>query len=310
MTDYDETLINPLIEFIQREYSDRTTEYDKCRRDLNKIVDSMFQDIQENTNRHTKYIASKFWSRGEPMLSSTEAELATYDELYKLLNHPTFGGGNKFKPLIDIVKDWVQNGPKFEYYEWQGMLNNRVMTFNWRNQIPPQKHIEEIIHELHEYVPSKQRRVRYKIDIVPNFENEERKLMIYSGTKAKPDKDNSRYNPQVLAPWLLIMSNRYEAIDGVDRNYFEQEAALEIGLVTEFINLAALNRGIDVGFCACIQNRDEVKQRLGVYPVLYLGLGYKDSSSEYFCPIKQSIEHVPIRNYYTKPELNEYTRWH
>lgn len=303
-------LIEPLIEFIQTNYPNRTTEYDKCRRDLDMIIQAMLDDVQESGQRHTKYIASKFWSRGESMLTSTDAELATYDELLELLKNPIYGGGDRFEELISLLKDWVSTGPKYPYYEWQGMLNNRIMTFNWQTEIPPEKHIKEIIHELHEYVPSKQRRVRYNIDIIPNYADDERKYMIYAGTKADPDKIDSRYNPQVLAPWLLVFSTRQEALDGVSQQFFEQEAWLEIGLASEFVNLAALNRGIDVGFCQCIRNRDEIEQELGMVPVLYLGLGYKDPSLTYYCPVYERDEVIPGRDHDTKPDTQTYVRWH
>jgi nitroreductase len=135
--------------------------------------------------------------------------------------------------------------------------------------------------------------------------------MIYAGTKADPSRSDSRYNPQVLAPWLLAFSIRYEGnTENYDLEFYEKETWLDIGIAMQHATLAAGSFGLDVGFCLCIQNRDEIREQMGMHPVMYLCLGYKDPAEEYYCPVYNRMAVIPGRNHDTKPSLENYTRWH
>jgi nitroreductase len=309
-------IIEDLVNWIKIEHPSRTSQYDKCHRDLEMIFDAIQYDIENDTDTETQYIANKFWSRGEPMLIDHTIELKVYDKLLAALQELdslalSWEHGEKIQRLITSLKDTVANGPTYDINSWDKVCNDRIATFNWTTEVPDKGVIKKIIHSIHEFAPSKQRRVRYTIDIVPNYENEQRKHMIYAGTKANPSRINGRYNPQVLAPWLLAFDIRYEAnIENYDRGYYENETWLDIGIAMQHATLAAGSFGLDVGFCLCIQNRDEIYEQMGIHPVMYLCLGYKDPAEEYYCPVYQSMQKIPKRNHDTKPPLENYTRWH
>jgi len=310
-------IIDKLVNWIKTEHPSRTTEYNKCSRDLGMIVDAIVHDLENAANTETQYIANKFWSRGEPMLKDHTVELQVYDMFLTEVEN-LFSPAATFDPDMEKVADFIStlkstvlNGPVYTERSWDKVINNRIMTFNWTDDVPLESDIQKIIQEMHEFVPSKQRRVRYSIDVVANSQDDERKHLIYAGTKADPSNPYSRHNPQVLAPWLISFSIRYEAnTEGYDTEYFEKEAWLDIGLASQFISLSALTKGLDVGFCQCIQNREEIQQQLGFKPVQYLGIGHRDPSSRYYCPVYNKFVDIPARSADTKPLLDTYTRWH
>lgn len=303
-------IINILTEWIKTTYPNRTTEYGKCSRDIELVVDAILRDLENNTTSETQYIANKFWSRSEPMLKNNFVELQVYDKLATLLNNISTINVNHVPILINIVKNTIQNGPLYQENSWEKLFNKRIMTFNWTDQIPEKRLIDEILHEMHEFCPSKQRRVRYNIDVVPNYLNVERKLKIYAGTIADPKKINSRYNPQVLAPWLLSFSVNYDKNnENRDIQFYENEAWLDIGLALQQIMLSSLTKELDVGLCACIQNKEEIKTLLGRKPVIYVGIGYKNPDDEYYCPIKKRIVSIPGRDFDQKPALLTYVNY-
>lgn len=307
-------IITNLVNWIKENYPNRTSEYDKCNRDLGMIIDAIAYDLENNTSSETSYIANKFWSRGKPMLNDHTVELHVYDmllvEISQLFSPALWSEdySDQISAFIDNLKTTIVNGPVYQKNSWDGIVNNRIMTFNWTTDIPQESDIEKIMLELHEFVPSKQRRVRYNINIIRNYENEQRKNMIYAGTEAEPGNPKSRYNPQVLAPWLIAFSQRPEGNEGVAEKYYQLETWLDIGLASNFVSLSALTKNFDVGFCQCIQNRKEIQEQLGFTPILYLGLGYRDPSTTYFCPVKNKIVNIP-NDPLTKPQLSKYTRW-
>lgn len=209
----------------------------------------------------------------------------------------------------ELINHTVSNEIEYKNNTWDDICNNRIATFNWTDQIPDANVIKKVINSIHEFTPSKQRRVRYNIDVIPNYQNNELKNIIYAGTKAEPKLHNSRYNPQVLAPWLLSFSIRPEGnIENRNISYYEQEAWLDIGIATQHASLTSIALGLDVGFCLCIQNQDEMELLLdGRTPVMYLCLGYRNNSLTYYCPVKKTKMVIPAKDCDTKPSIDEYT---
>lgn len=208
----------------------------------------------------------------------------------------------------ELINYTASDDPEYKNNTWDDICNNRIATFNWTDQIPDANVIKKVINNIHEFAPSKQRRVRYNIDVIPNYQNNELKNIIYAGTKADLKSRNPRYNPQVLAPWLLSFSIRPEGnIETRNIGYYEREAWLDIGIAVQHASLVSIALGLDVGFCLCIQNKDEMELLLdGRKPVMYLCLGHKNNNTTYYCPIKKTKTHIPGRDHDTKPSIDEY----
>lgn len=52
--------------------------------------------------------------------------------------------------------------------EWTNVISKRRTTYRWTNQVPSRSTIEEIVQELHNYCPSKQKKVPFFIDVIDN----------------------------------------------------------------------------------------------------------------------------------------------
>jgi len=52
--------------------------------------------------------------------------------------------------------------------EWTNVISKRRTTYRWTNQVPSRSSIEEIVQEIHNYCPSKQKKVPFFIDIIDN----------------------------------------------------------------------------------------------------------------------------------------------
>jgi|SaaInl59LU_5_DNA_1037362.scaffolds.fasta_scaffold49127_1 hypothetical protein len=189
--------------------------------------------------------------------------------------------------------------------DFDTVSDNRINTYNWTEQIPTLEDINKIIDGIHDHVPSKQRKVRFKIAVIPGHSVPELQLAMYRGTCADMDDIRPRYNPQVLAPWVLAFAPRWTDRT-VSDNYFNYEIGTEIGLAAMYSSLAAANMGMAAGFCACIQNRDEMAPLIGFKPKLYLGIGYRDPALEYYCPVYNSMEYIPDSDFDTKPCKDQY----
>jgi hypothetical protein len=212
--------------------------------------------------------------------------------------------------------------------EWDKVLDNRKQTFVFdQEKIPTRKIIDQIIYEMHEKCPSKQKRVVYKLNIFDD-NNVRQKLDLYSHTQRNPSSTLQRYNPQVIAPYLFVWSMRdKQEIDKnvshiednnvlkVNDEYEDKEqlfimANLEIGLSSMFVALSASNQGLSTGFCKCINHTDLIHKKYGFKPILMMGLGYaSEDQKKYYCPINQKLIRTQDDKWLTKPELDQYVHF-
>jgi hypothetical protein len=193
--------------------------------------------------------------------------------------------------------------------EFNEVLNFRTNTYKWDDKIPALELIDQIVNGVHCHVPSKQRRVRYDMRIIPAHSMSELQHKMYAGCKADADHPKSRYNPQVLAPFVIAFAPRPAGNDGVAAGYYEHESDVEIGMAAMYVALAAVDVGLAVGFCACIRNRKEMVNDLGIAPHLYLGVGYPAAGNQYYCPVYQTLVDIPDSDSQTKPPMNEYVKY-
>ena len=300
-------LINSTVDWLKITNRSRTMEFDKCTRDIGYIYDAWLIDLENDSTAETHRVTSKYWIRGTSQLKTTHVELLAYDYINTLINniHPSTAIDN----LVSITKHNILNPPVFAPGTFNYSTANRITTYNWTDQIPDQTLIDDIINGIHEFVPSKQRRVRYNIRVIPAYKMPELRYKIYKGTLADLSKPNSRYNPQTLAPYILAFDIRPEAIDGVPKNYYLYEAGVEIGLAAMYVSLAAPAMGLAVGFCACIQNKKDMVIDLGISPQLYLGIGYRSVSKTYLCPVYNQMVGIPGSDHDQKPSIDTYIKY-
>jgi len=307
LKDNKQSIIENTVDWIQLTYPSRTDEMHKCTRDIGYVYDAWIYDLENNSTTQTQSVTNKFWKRGKSQLQTTHVELLAYDYINTLINdiHPS----NAIDNLISITKHNISNPPIYGVNTFDYLTANRINTYNWTDQIPAQSLIDDIMQGIHDFVPSKQRRVRYDIRVIPAYKMPELRQKIYQVTKADPNNPKSRYNPQVLAPYVISFGIRDSAIDKVPENYFKYEAGVEIGLAAMYISLAAPNLGLDVGFCACINDQKDIIDDIGISTKLFLGIGYKSDDVKYLCPVYDKIVDIPASDHNQKPSIEEYIKY-
>lgn len=78
-------LSNQVTEWIKTNHPNRTTEYDKCRRDISYIINSLAYCLEENSSFAIEHISTMFYTKGVFQLKSTNVEFAAYDHLLELI---------------------------------------------------------------------------------------------------------------------------------------------------------------------------------------------------------------------------------
>ena len=211
--------------------------------------------------------------------------------------------------------------------DFNNLLKSRRQTFLFSDKIPEKEKIDSILDAMHNYTPSKQNRIRYDITVFKN-DDEEKKLEIYKAGKSEKFEvnPNARYNPQLLAPWLIFFNKRLgvKNLDDNQKTPGDLEVGMDIGLASSYIILKAIDMGLGYGYCACTPYSDEYIKPIIKYAgdrktfgQLIVCLGYpldeKDTKysakgiPEYYCPMNKKWQLIADRTF--KPEKNEDIRY-
>lgn len=204
--------------------------------------------------------------------------------------------------------------------DFNTLIDQRKTNFTWTDEKVDNDKIIEIVNNVLTKVPSKQKRMPYKIDIFDNSNQQLRnRIFEYTHRDEEASVDEDYGNPQTLAPHLLLFSRR-----GVDTSkmsnandvwgFSDQRIIfMEIGVVSMMLMMAFENEGLSTGFCQCIKMKQELANELGIEnPVeLMMGVGYKSGEETFFDPRTNNTKNVYLENHHKRPNLGEIVtyRW-
>ena len=207
---------------------------------------------------------------------------------------------------------------------WKELIDFRKQTHAWdMDREVSRSDIDDILSELHRRVPVKQNRVHYGISVLdysdPEFRNTYYEFCV--------DRDNPeyRYNPQVLAPYLLVFNFRDPGEFAADFSgggfdeYAKHLACIETGLAGDFIVHAAAARGLNCGFCRCYDfnfRPNVIKSKLGLNRVdeiiVSIGIGYESNKQVTLNPYTNVMVEAPYDPKWKsepKPDMSEYIKF-
>lgn len=207
--------------------------------------------------------------------------------------------------------------------DWQNIIRTRKTTFTFENKEVDKAIVDEILQEMHNFMPSKQNKMPFQISVL-DWSNPDLRHWIFQDCHRNENHtvEQDVGNPQVLAPWLFAFSVRNlsedEVLDNVECNssaYMSKQGNIEIGIASSFIIYNAQSRGLATGYCGCIRSPDEMGKRLGHQNRInvLLGLGYPELKDEYFDPRINSNRPIPHDHVFHKtrqPKITEYIKWH
>jgi hypothetical protein len=185
---------------------------------------------------------------------------------------------------------------------WATLTDARYQTSNWDlTQTVSQQTIQEIADEVHRRSPCKQNRVHYGMKFV-DWNDTELRNAIYDICVDR-DAPTHKYNAQTLGNWICVFTGRVPAPFQLDFTNVPDDildlglSNIEIGLAAHALIYGARIRGLQTGFCRCIDwdytaGWDIVTDRLGLtskYEVsVIVGIGHvSDNLTQTYNPHTQ-----------------------
>jgi hypothetical protein len=295
------SIISNSIEWMKSHHPNRTTEYDKCHRDLNYILDSFINDLSEDTTRHTINIGSRFWSNGVMQLRGKDVEIAVYDFMLLDVEQQNIVDNDaleKLRSLKDILVNIITNGPirKMDFLEATISAQHCQRNWDLTKEVKPE--LAKWLLEIGLSTPTKQN--LYTFDIV--CVTDRKKINKLSKIAVNGPTENSHLtadvrnkirvqNPQTDANLLFMFFIKPETRTSESRrirekgadphvDHWTEKVNLEIGLSASAIAIAANSIGMKSGFCRCIDHDafpEDISEEIGLHGgdlKVMLGIGY------------------------------------
>lgn len=184
----------------------------------------------------------------------------------------------------------------------ENLLLKRHNVFKFSDKLPDESVINEIL-DISFYSPSFGNLMPWKIYVLgPNKNSNEIKKDIYEKVMIPHYKEfNYYHNFQSLAPYVFLYCKRFIDIEDVKgikawffkyyngyRHYHEKrrlkefyQGSIEMGIHSAYMNLLAIERGMECGYAKCF-NPENFKKEISLVkedeePEFMLAMGYKDS---------------------------------
>lgn len=313
-----EDLSTYMMLYVKFTYPVRTRDHFKCKRDIKYILWAISRCCLHENPEYIKEISKKFIKNKSIVLVDHRVELETYDwiekEIIKFLG-PCEEDIVITKAAFNILREnFITLEEPMYGKEFRDLIQERKTTFAFSNVEVPRNTVEDILLDLHMYVPSKQNSMPYYIDVL-DWSNPELRNNIFEWCWRDPKHDvhTDKGNPQVLAPYLFVFTPK--PTDKSSNDY--AEAMIEIGIASSFIVWNAQSRGLSTGYCACVQDALKISEALGrpkKEVSVLLGMGYKDeNATKYIDPRINAEKEFPKDHSYHKSNqenIGNYIIWH
>ena len=214
---------------------------------------------------------------------------------------------------------------------WQELTDLRMQTSNWNlDASVTQETMQAIVDEIHRRTPCKQNQVHFGMHILDWSDTALRNEFYEMAV----DRDNpvaTHYNSQTLANWLVVFTGRIPSplsYDYSERNkdlLYLSLSAMEIGLASHMLIYGAAARGLQCGFCRCLDGRysgwdTTILPALGLdYPdqvqlVVGVGVASNNVNETYNLHTQQMVPAFKAQGnkwaVEPKPPQDEYVNWH
>ena len=208
------------------------------------------------------------------------------------------------------------------------ILQKRETTYAWSEKDVDKNLIAEIISTVVEYTPSKQNKRIVQVDIL-DWSNVQLRKDLFSLTHRDESftVEEDQGNPQMLAPVLLVFSPRQTSKDfcgyesKTEMETHKRNTHLEAGILSASCVYALTEKGYSTGFCKCWPSVEiegvnlngkpdalqaiQKKLELTFEPILFVGVGHKSDSKEYYDPRVNKNKPIPTHGVKPTPPKTE-----
>lgn len=266
-------LINCVLEYQKINYPTRTTEVEKCRRDIGHVYDAYIFDIDQSTTWQTSYIGSRFWKNGKRQIVSYNVEIDIHQRLINELievfvtNSVDQSYVDKIQQLHGILSTSIINGPNAESKQYPSFTPDLIQNiatarYNYKplTGTVKEEDVEKIIRAASGTTPCLSNEYNYRVELIPdrfkpillektaNFST----AAVEAGKPGYAVDKNYQYLAPVLLCWCLkesaVRTDREEFAGPMTKRdpnllnigislWHTVMVALSLGYKTSFINL-------------------------------------------------------------------------
>ena len=177
------------------------------------------------------------------------------------------------------------------------LLSRRKQVEHFKDDVFPEKElVKSLLEKTYKLVPSKQNLMPYEVLVLGPDKIDEKKELFDLSKNTEPaesDFTNSYHNKQLLAPYVLVFTQRlafppnlyvqnlikkgrkYEECDVHNYKNYKNIPAIEIGMFMLALSCLCVENNIDVSYTACLPFKKERFSFIDEDMYIVMSLGYK-----------------------------------
>lgn len=279
LKEQNQNLSNKVANYVKENFPFRTTEYDKCTRDISYIIQALADCIEQDHTNPIDDIAGKFFHNGKLLLKSTGVEFEAYNylltEIKNIVDAETY---QQCEKLIYRFKSNMTNGIVYNndnipqtatmserfkkaLYGWDDerevMLNMQRCQRNWNYERELPYEVVDYFMWIAKNAPSKQHEAYYDVYYSTDRETIEYLYQFTWGSTESRDPPAMWRNSQANANMYMIFVCKVPPTmyncnnDGSSQDHFGESrwenAIVSVGMAMSLVMRAANKMGLRTG---------------------------------------------------------------
>ena len=286
---HKEQLVREYADYVKAQYPTRTTEYNKCERDIQTIIDAYSAGIRDKSDFEIKFVLYKFYENNKLQIKSTFVELDVHkklaDKILTLIENTN--DREYFIILKDLFLNELENGTTQSPMLFvEKLMMNRATQYSFKSDPIPQDKIDIIYRNANGITPTICNEYNYRVDVVPDrlkqdvfkaaitpFSNpphdssalKKARKYNFNGWDSEYSRimSEGKYclNPQIFAPLLLCISFPDNGYNQSEWEYYKRfsvsrdQSMLGAAFCAWHIVNIVTELGLDHAFCAGFDTR-------------------------------------------------------
>ena len=265
-------------------------ELNKCKRDINVVLDAYVEDLKSMKTNTIELVVSRFFDGGDIQLKTSKLETEIHTNIRDIILQ-NLQSHNQSKEVMEHLTNCSQillDALEAKTYELNGtspivgLLRNRFTCRSFSDKPVEQEKLKVILDAL-ELAPCKQNNFPVQLTVLGPGAQEVKDSLFYD-SNCWPDHPHLQ-NPQLLAPLVFVFTKRrMETLSrepgtptdlNPDHHAYDHVYNIQSGIFSTIICLTAESLGLNTGYCFSVGEGVEAGSMIGQGPVEFaIGVGY------------------------------------
>ena len=168
------------IKWQKENYPERTSSYDKCKRDIIYVLKAYVCDLELDIVNNTEEISSKYWFSGKRQILDYKVEVEVHRFILNFILENLdidIDSKERLKLCHQVLEKTIVDGP--QYHSFTNMNKYRYILKYDKTAKINEETIYQALHDAWKNTPSKNNFMPYKVHVINTYSQKTKELIYY-----------------------------------------------------------------------------------------------------------------------------------